>query len=205
MKRARLTRELARKLRGGVRLPRDAWVGIPDLAAGPKRKLSKEHRRFLDDMERSVRSIVHPVDNATVFHLQVQYVLDRDGFYVVREVPLSEQRRIDLVVIRNGVTAAVELDRFNPLRRSYTKMLDVPNNVLRVVILRRRIAPLRLSWAERCISMRATLKCVSWLSDGSLTDMATIDAQHRRRAEHIPLREDMLVPHRVGTMHGGRR
>ncbi len=196
---------MAKRLRGGVRLSRDAWEAIPTLAAGKRRKLTKEHRQFLDDVERSIRSIVHPVDNATVFHLQVQYVLDRDGFYVVREVPLSEKRRIDLVVIRNGVTAAVEIDRFNPLRRSYSKMVDVPANVLRVVVLRRRLSPLKLTWAERCISMRATLKCISWLSDGTLTDMATVDAQHRRRAEHIPLREDMLVPHKVGTLHGGRR
>ncbi len=200
-----LTARMAKRLRGGVRLSADAWESIPKLAAGKRRRLTRDQRRFLDDLELSVRSIVHPVDNATVFHLQVQYVLDRDGFYVVREVPLSEKRRIDLVVIRNGVTAAVELDRFNPLRRSYTKMVDVPDNVLRVVILRRRLSPLKLSWAERCISMRATLKCISWLSDGSLTDMASVDAQHRRRAEHIPLREDMLIPHRVGTLHGGRR
>lgn len=185
---------------------KDVWEHVPRLKGGPRRNMTRERRRFLDDLERSVRSIVHPVDNAAVYHMQVQYVLDRDGFYVIREVPMSEKRRIDLVAIRGGVTCAIELDRFNPLRRSYGKMLDVPKDVLRVVILRRRLNALKLSWAERTISVRANLRCISWLSDGSLTDMASVDAQHRRRSEHIPLREDLMaVPHRQGTLHGSRR
>lgn len=50
---------------------------------------------------------------------------------------MTKMRRLDLVAIRGGVTAAIEVDKCNPLRRSYGKMLDLPEEILRVVVLRR--------------------------------------------------------------------
>jgi hypothetical protein len=125
--------------------------------------------------------------------------------YPIREVPMSGKRRVDLVVVRKGLHAAVELDRFNPLRRSYEKFRDLPVDILRVCVLRRRASALTLRWADRTICMRATLKMVSWLCDGTITDMASVDDIHRTRGVVIPLREHLLVQHRTGTLHGGRR
>jgi hypothetical protein len=175
-------------------------------AAGSRPALAPDRRAMLDAIEAAVMGIAQPVDNASVFQYQVQYVLDRAGFYVVREVPMEGMRRIDLVAIRGGVTAAIEVDKCNPLRRSYAKMLDLPEDILRVVVLRRRLRnDLRLAWADRCVSVRSHLKMVSWLCDGRVTDMESLSDIHRTRAELVPLREEIAAPPRSAGNHGSRR
>ena len=160
---------------------------------------------MLDDIESAVRGIAQPVDNAAIYQLQVQYVLDRAGFYVVREVPMTGMRRLDLVAIRGGVTAAIEIDKCNPLRRSYEKMLDVPPDILRVVVLRRRLREVRVAWADRTVSVRSHLRMVSWLCDGRVTDMGSLAATHRTRGELVPLREELVVAPATRGNSGSRR
>jgi Holliday junction resolvase len=161
---------------------------------------------MLDGIEEAVRGIAQPVDNAAVFQYQLQYVLDRAGFYVIREVPMTELRRLDLVAIRGGITAAIEVDKCNPLRRSYGKMLDLPEDILRVVVLRRRLRnDLRVAWADRCIAVRSHLRMVSWLCDGRVTDMQSMADIHLARGELVPLREEVVVAPRTRGNAGSRR
>jgi hypothetical protein len=176
-------------------------------AAGSRPPLVPAKRRFLDDVEKAIKGIAQPVDNAAIYQMQVQYVLDRAGFYVVREVPFGDMRRIDLVLIRGGITAAVELDKCNPLARSYGKMLDIPEDILRVVVLRRRLKSLNVAWVDRCISVRAHLRMVAALCDGTVGgfDMQSISDMHVSRGELIPLREHLLSPPRTRGTAGSRR
>lgn len=175
-------------------------------ARGSRPALTPERRAMLDDLEAAVRGIAQPVDNAAIYQYQVQYVLDRAGFYVIREVPMTEMRRLDLVAIRGGVTAAIEVDKCNPLRRSYGKMLDLPEDILRVVVLRRRLRnDLQVGWADRTIAVRSHLRMVSWLCDGRVTDMQSMADIHRSRGELVPLREEVAVAPSMRGNHGGRR
>jgi hypothetical protein len=175
--------------------------------ANSKRKAPTEglKKQFLDDIEKTIRSIAQPVDNAAIYQLQVQYVLDRAGFYVIREVPMTEMRRLDLVAIRDGITGAIEIDKCNPLARSYKKMLDIPKDILRVVVLRRRLKDIDIKWADRCIAVRSHLRMVSWLCDGRITDMESMAATHHNRGELVPLREELVVAPSTRGNHGARR
>lgn len=160
-----------------------------------RRRLTPAEVRFLDDLERVVHAIRFPVDNASIFQLQLAYALDRAGFYVVKEVPMSLDRRVDMVAIRGGVKCAVECDRFSPRAATFGKFQDVPDEVLKAVVLRRRNTPLVLPWADRTVTTRATLKMIGMLTDGtsSLIDFETVDRMQRDRGEVVPVREGILI------------
>lgn len=118
---------------------------------------------------------------------------------------MTEMRRLDRVVLRLSITAAGEIDQCNPLTSSYEKLLDVPADILRVVVLRRRCREIRLSRADRCNAVRSHLRMVSWLCDGRVTDMQLLAGTHRTYGEVVPLREKLVVAAGTGGNHGSRR
>lgn len=132
------------------------------------RGLTRAQLALLDAIEQAVRSIRHPVESAELFHLQCQYALHQAGLNATMEVLMSRLRRIDIVVVRGGQVAALELERDSVPEPTMAKFRDLPNEVLRVAVL--RLWPYRapvLKNVDRVIGLTSSLACVRWLCEGT--------------------------------------
>lgn len=129
-------------------------------------------RRFLVSVERCLRTIRYPVDEAGFFHAQCHRALLMAGFNVIREVGMdgagSHARRVDLVVVDRTGVLAIELDHQEVPPRTLQKLEDLPEEVLRMVVLRDREPPLlRVPFADRVVCMRSDMRAVEWLNSGT--------------------------------------
>ncbi len=129
-------------------------------------KVTTVQLRLLDDVELAIRSIRYPVDESAMFQNQVQHALSTAGMYVTREVGMSGLRRVDLVVVDVRGNCALELDRDIPRQATLGKFADMPAEVLRVLVLRRRVKTPVVPSCDRVITVRSSLRMVPWLHDG---------------------------------------
>lgn len=140
--------------------------------------------RLLDDVERAVRGIRHPVDSAEVFHHECHLALEQAGLYAVAEVPMRGGRRVDLVVVDARGAVAIELDRDQPRRQTLGKFADMPPEVLRVLVLRRRnrYAP-PVPGCDRVICVSSSFRMLRFLVDGisGISDEAGDDVRRTLR------------------------
>lgn len=131
------------------------------------RPISRDARAVLEELDQCIQGIRWPVDEAGMFHLQVQRVLLDGGYNVTMETLMSEGRRIDLVVVHRGHVLALELERDSVPERTIGKFRDLPAEVLKVVVLRQwPYRPPPVKFADRVVCLTSSLRMVGWLVDG---------------------------------------
>ena len=145
------------------------------------RPLSREARAVLGGIEQCIKTIRYPVDEAGMFHLQVQRVLFDGGYNVTMETLMSEGRRVDLVVVHKGHVIALELERDAIPERTVAKFRDLPAEVLKVAVLRQwPYRPPPVNFADRVVCLTSSLRMVQWLVDGTaILEEATMDSTHQ--------------------------
>lgn len=134
---------------------------------GTRPRPNPAQRRLLDSVEAAIRGIRWPVDSAEMFQHECHLALEDAGLYCVRETPMEGNRRVDLVVVDSRGPVAIELDRDVPRRETLGKFADMPPEVLRVLVLRRRkvYAPM-VPHCDRVVCVNSSLRMVRMLVDG---------------------------------------
>lgn len=153
---------------------------------------------LLDALERAILGIRYPTDIHEFFHRQVLLAIEMAGYRCVSEVPLSDGRRVDLLVLSDVGAVAIELDRFRPRRETTGKFADIGLNglgVLRMLVLRRRIAGSHVyPNVERLVRVESHLRVVPWTVDGLaiLEDHTLPDVMRRLVIDRTPGKTDVI-------------
>lgn len=130
-------------------------------------RVGPEQRQLLDELTRAIEGIKHPLDEAGIFHHQCLMAVQHAGFSATREVLLEDGRRVDIVVVNARGTVAIELEAEHPSRSTLVKALDLPREVLRMVVFRnRQDARIRIAGVDRIVCLRADLRMLPLLTTG---------------------------------------
>lgn len=130
-------------------------------------RVGPDQRRLLNELEAAITGIRHPVDEAGMFHHQCLMAIQHAGFSATREVLLEDGRRVDIVVVNARGTVAIELEAAEVSRSTLAKALDLPREVLRMVVFRnRQDARVRIVGVDRIVCVRADLRMLPLLVTG---------------------------------------
>lgn len=151
------------------------------------RALPADGYRLLLDIDQAIQGIRYPVDSSDLFHSQVQHALTAAGLNVTREVLMSRQRRIDLVVVRRNTVVAIELEWDRVPEDTVAKFRDLPRSVLRVAVLRQwPYRPPVVPHTDRVVCVTSDLRCIPWLVDGSaILEEAATRGPTRELQRHV--------------------